>query len=161
MDQILWCYHSNETSLTERLYGNIYSFGSVTFFSENFFVWPLLATKREHGASACSMPIPSDHCQVSYVVHRSWNLWNYLWHKHIFKSFFFVSFILLLVLTHLTYKLKLITMKFWKLSIGLIYDQLHFVYSNSSNFGWRVLRQQIFVLRKHKAQDPYLDDSFY
>ena len=90
-----------------------------------------------------------------------WNLWNYLWHKHIFKSFFFVSFILLLVLTHLTYKLKWITMKLWKLSIGLIYDQLHFVYSNSSNFGWRVLRQQIFVLTKHKAQDPYLDDSFY
>ena len=90
-----------------------------------------------------------------------WNLWNYLWHKHLFKSFFFVSFILLLVLTHLTYKLKLITMKFWKLSMSLIFDQLHFVYSNGSNFEWRVLRQQIFVLTKHKAQDPYLDDSFY
>ena len=64
-----------------------------------------------------------------------------------------MSFILLLVLMHLTYKLKLITMKVWKLSIGLIFDQLHFVYSNSSNFEWRVLRQQIFVLTKHKAQD--------
>lgn len=27
--------------------------------------------KGEHGASACSTPIPSDHCQVRYVVHRS------------------------------------------------------------------------------------------
>ena len=71
VDQILWCYHSNETSLTELLYGTIYSFGSVTFFSENFFVWPLLGTKRKNGASACSTPIPSGHCQVSYVVHRS------------------------------------------------------------------------------------------
>lgn len=58
-------------------------------------------------------------------------------------------------------KFKSITMKFWKLSIGLIFDQLHFAYSNSSNFERRVLRQQIFVLTKHKAQDPYLDDSFY
>ena len=65
------CYHSNETSLTELLYGTIYSFGSVTFFFENFFVWPLLGTKGEHGVSACSMPIPSDHYKVSYVVHRS------------------------------------------------------------------------------------------
>ena len=52
-------------------------------------------------------------------------------------------------------------MKFWKLSIGLIFDQLHFAYPNSSNFERRILRQQIFVSTKHKAQDPYLDDSFY
>ena len=132
MDQILWCYHSNETSLTELLYGTIYSFGSVTFFSENFFVWPLLGTKRKNGASACSTPIPSGHCQVSYVF----GIYETASDTNIFfkVSQFFVSFILLLVLMHLTYKLKLITMKVWKLSIGLIFDQLHFVYSNSSNF---------------------------
>ena len=40
-------------------------------FLRIFFIWPLPGTKGEHGVSACSMPIPSDHCQVRYVVHRS------------------------------------------------------------------------------------------